>query len=172
MMELIAAAFMVSIDNFLLAGALGVLASSPSRWYRLALLMAVVESVFPLIGAAAAPGWLARMPFLDWLGPLVLLAAAALSLVGVIWRPFPRTDWMLYILPILFGVDNLLAGAALGLPGTQGIFPSLFAGLLSGAISLVAMIAVGRSAALLAPRWAAARPVVLVALGLPFFLFP
>lgn len=172
MLELIAAAFVLSIDNVRLAGALGVFESSARRWCCLAVLMAVVESMFPLIGAAAAPIWVARLASLDWLGPLALMVTVILFLLGVVWTPLPRAGWMLYTLPILFGLDNLLAGAALGLPGNRGIMDSLFVGLLSGAVSLVTMVAVGRGAALLTPRWAVAQFVVVVTLGLSFFVLP
>jgi hypothetical protein len=171
-LELIAAAFVLSIDNVRLAGALGVLESSARRWCCLAVLMAVVESMFPLIGAAAAPIWATRVASLAWLGALALLVTATLFLVGVVGKPLPRAGWMIYTLPILFGLDNLLAGAALGLPGTRGMLDSLFVGLLSGAVSLVTMVAVGRGAALLAPRLATVQLIVVVTLGLSFFVLP
>jgi hypothetical protein len=134
--------------------------------------MVAVESGFPLAGAATAPAWLDRVAGLTWLGPLAFLVAVALFLAGDIRKPLLGADWMLYTLPVLFGIDNLLAGAAFGQTGTHGLGALLVVGLLSGAASLTTVIAVARVAAPLAPRWRVVQLVVIVALALSFIVFP
>ena len=120
MLELVTVAFLLSVDNVRLACSFGLLGSAVGQWWRLAVLMAVVEAAFPLVGAAVAPVLLARVASFEVLGPVLLVVAAALSFVGVVSEQPVPIGRLLYVLPVVFGLDNLIAGAAFGVADRGG----------------------------------------------------
>jgi putative Mn2+ efflux pump MntP len=154
MVELAALAFVLSMDNVRLAAGLAILERSTGRYWRFAVVIALVEGTFPLLGAAVASGRAVAVLHVEIVGSLVLAVAIVLSIAGALTKRCLETRWMLYALPVLFGLDNLAAGAAFGLTGTQAVGHTLFVGAVSGAVSLVTMIAVDRCVAPLSAWWA------------------
>lgn len=165
MSEFAGLAFLLSIDNLRLATALGLLGGR-RRWWRLALLTAAAEAGFPLLGAAFGPGRIQAAASLEHLGPALLLAAAGLSVVGALrgGGPLPAGP-LVYALPPLFALDNLLAGAALGPLGIPAGQAAIVTGTLSGLLSLLAMAAAARLARPLGRRRAWAPAGLALALG-------
>jgi putative Mn2+ efflux pump MntP len=168
MSQLFALSILVSLDNVRLSACLGLVEPSRQRWWRLALLMAAVEAGFPLIGQALALTQTRALVPVAFIGPGALLLTAALALSAVLWKWRPPAGWMVYLLPLLFGIDNLVVGGAVGVRASS----ALWLGLFSGAVSLVTMALVGRSAGMLARRWAAAPAAVAVAVSLSCLVLP
>ncbi len=171
MLELVTVAFLLSVDNVRLACSFGLLGSAVGQWWRLAVLMAVVEAAFPLVGAAVAPVLLARVASFEVLGPVLLVVAAALSFVGVVSEQPVPIGRLLYVLPVVFGLDNLIAGAAFGLPIVGAIPAALFVGVVSGDVSLATMAVVGRCSSQIHARWAGGPAVAAAAVGISFLFF-
>lgn len=171
MQELVALAFLLSIDNVRLAAALGLLGRSGFRWWRIAVWMALLEGLSPLLGAAVLPVMAVQGGSLERLGVVMLMLAAVLSLVGALkhWhRSVP--SWMLYLLPVVFAFDNAAAGAGLAGLG-YGYFPTaLLVGSLSAAVSLGTMFASGRFARFLGGRWKSAPAALALAVGATFLV--
>ena len=138
-MELLLMATFLSLDNVRLSFGLGFLAVERRKWWRLAFLMAAAEAGFLLIGASASFALLEDAALVEFMGPGLLFVAALFTVAGVAGGKRFRSAPLLWILPFLFGIDNLLAGAAVGISG-QSLFASVaLVGLVSALISLMAM---------------------------------
>jgi hypothetical protein len=118
---------LTSLDNLRAGFALGLLPMSARQRGALVVAFAVAELGMSLLGARfAVPG----------LGPVAVVVAAALALLGVVVRA-PVARLGLLLSPLLFAFDNLAAGVGdarsaviAGLAG--GLFSAL--GLAGGAI--------------------------------------
>jgi putative Mn2+ efflux pump MntP len=153
MLELIALSFVLSLDNLWLAGGIAAMERSTRRYWQVAVIVALVEGTFPFLGAAISARVM-DVSRVEIVGPLVLVAAIALSIAGTLTKMRIETRWMLYALPVLYGLDNLTAGAAFGVTKTQAVGPTLLMGAVSGAISLGTMSAVNWCTAPLGAQWA------------------
>lgn len=156
MLELMTLAIALSLDNVWLAGAIAAVEPSTGRYWRLAVIIAAVEGLFPFLGAAAAASAV-DVSRVAGMGSPILVAAIALSIIGALTRRRIRTGRTLYLLPVCYGLDNLTAGAALGTDQALAVGPTLFVGAVSGVISLVTMMVVGRCLAALPARWSGPR---------------
>jgi hypothetical protein len=160
---------LVSLDNVRLATGLALLEPCPRQRQRLAVLTVVAETTMPLLGATLVHGRLAPLAGLAAAGPLLLVIAAALSLAALLRQTPMRPGRYLYALPLLFGFDNLVAGAGT-LPGWDPMASALWLGPLSGAVSLAAMLLAGRLGRRLGHRWSAAPVAAALVVGLSFFV--
>lgn len=113
--------FVLSLDNARVAVALGTLRFSWRRAAQVAVLFGFWDGVTPLIGlllghyAGKAMGVIA-----DYVGPAVLLAYGGYLILTSVRNDEPEEvddRWALFGIPLSLSVDNLVAGAGLGLLG-------------------------------------------------------
>jgi putative Mn2+ efflux pump MntP len=152
MLELTTLALTLSLDNVWLAGAIAAAEPSARRYWRVAAIIAAVEGLFPLLGAAAA-ALAVDVSRVDIIGPPMMVAAISLSIVGALMGRRIDVRRTLYMFPVCYGLDNLAAGAALGFDQAHMVGQTLLVGAVSGTISLVTMMAVARCVAPLHARW-------------------
>jgi predicted neutral ceramidase superfamily lipid hydrolase len=155
MVELAMLAFVLSFDNVRLASGLAIVEGCRRRYWHLAAFIAFVEGTFLWLGAAAVSVRAVDVSRVETVGTLVLAVALVLSLAGAFTNRRISTRWAVYVLPLLFGLDNLAAGAAFGITGSRAVGLALCAGAVSGALSLATMIAVNRCVAPLRLWWRA-----------------
>ncbi|WP_223838344.1 MULTISPECIES: manganese efflux pump [Saccharopolyspora] len=145
--NLVALGFFLGLDNFRTAVLLGPLRLS---WRRMILVSANFgfwDGAAPLVGlllghyVGEAIG-----PVADYVGPIAL-GAYGLYLLLRGWR-HPMTDseqelehsWVLFGLPLPLSVDNVLAGASLGLLGFSPWLPAVLFGVITAVMSFVGLV--------------------------------
>lgn len=142
--------FVLSLDNFRVAVALGTVPFGRGRALQIALTFGLWDVVMPLVGlvlgrqAASAIG-----PFAGLLGSLVLGGYGAFLVVIALRRPEPEElnhPWALFGIPLTLSLDNLLAGASLGMLGLSPWLSSVLFGAMTVVMSLIGL-QVGRFAA-------------------------
>jgi manganese efflux pump family protein len=141
--------FTLSLDNFRTSIALGAIQLSWRRAAKVAVVFGFWDGLAPLVGILVG----------DYLGrkistPADAIAAGALAAYGVYlvvqaWtteEPEPPDErWALFGLPLPLSLDNVVAGASLGLLGfSPWIAPPLFA--LTTAVMTLAGLQLGRVA--------------------------
>jgi manganese efflux pump family protein len=148
---LVALAFALSLDNVRSSIALGTVPFGVRRAVQIALVFGVWDTLAPLVG-----GELGRLfgeqigPVAEWAGPGVMGAYGLYLLVGALRNPDPETldhPWVtLFGMPLALSVDNLLAGAGLGLVGISPVVPAVIFGSVTAVMSLAGLL-IGRLAA-------------------------
>jgi manganese efflux pump family protein len=147
--------FTLSLDNFRIAVVLGGLKPTWGRSVKTSLIFALWDGVAPLVGIVVGQYLSARID-----STADLIAAAGLAAYGlfVVIRALvspedadPDMRWATRGLPLPLSIDNVAAGASLGLAGySPWLAPVLF-----GVITFVMSVAghqVGRAAAHFIPR--------------------
>jgi putative Mn2+ efflux pump MntP len=147
---LVALAFALSWDNFRSAIALGTVPFGVRRAVQIALVFGFWDTVAPLVGGllgrylGAAVG-----PVAEYVGPAVLGAYGLYLLVGAVRGPEPDDvdhPWVtLFGLPLALSVDNLIAGAGVGLLGFSPLLPAVVCGVVTALMSF-AGLCLGRAA--------------------------
>jgi putative Mn2+ efflux pump MntP len=155
MLEIIGLGFFLSLDNFRSSIAIGTLPFSFRRAAQIAVVFGVWDGLAPLLGgvlghyAGTAVG-----PIADYLGPALLGTYGLHLLLGALRRPAPDEidqPWiMLFGMPLSLSVDNVLAGAGVGLLGFSPFIPAVVFGAMTAAMSLIGL-RLGRAAARLVP---------------------
>ena len=155
MIALLAIGFTLSLDNFRTAIALGGLRLRGRHAARVALAFGLCDAIAPLIGI------LAGHYFRDGIGPVaeragaVALAVYGLYLLVRAWRTTATTDsleqrWALFSLPLPLSLDNVVAGASLGLAGFYPwVAPPVFGA--ETALMSLAGLQLGRAAVHMVP---------------------
>ncbi len=134
--------FTLSLDSFRVSLGLGALKLRPVRQAQIALAFGVCDAVAPLVGLLIGQS-LVRYTgaWVEHLGPLVLCAYGAY--VVYVARRCGGTEvqeegrWMIFGLPLSMSLDNLIAGASLGMIG----FPLLLSVVVIGAMSALMSLA-------------------------------
>jgi len=145
-MTLILLAVALGLDSFRATVGLGALRPPLAYALRLAGVFAIVEAATPLVGivvgGAVAPLLGVVAPFA---GPAVLAATGGYVIVEAI-RGRDGTDLtvarghaLTWGLPLSLSLDNLVAGAGVGLIGADPLPASLFIGLVSGALAFAGL---------------------------------
>ena len=155
MIALLTLGFTLSLDNFRIAIVLGGLKPSLARSVKTSFVFAVWDGVAPLVGIIVGHYLSERID-----STADMIAAAGLAAYGlfVVIRALaspeeadPDMRWATRGLPLPLSVDNVAAGASLGLAGySPWLAPVLF-----GVITFVMSVAghqIGRAAAHLVPR--------------------
>jgi manganese efflux pump family protein len=165
--EVLGLGFVLSLDNFRVAVALGTVPFGLRRAVQVALTFGLWDVVMPLVGlvlgrrVGSAIG-----PFTDLVGSIVLGGYGLYLLVGTLWKPEPPEldhAWVLSGIPLSLSLDNLVAGAGLGLLGLSPWFSSLLFGAITVVMSFVGL-QVGRFVAQLIPiRWDLVSGIALIA---------
>ena len=148
-------AFALSWDNFRSSIAIGTVPFGLRRAVQIALVFGFWDAVAPLVG-----GLLGRYfgeavgPVAEYVGPAVLGVYGLYLLVGAVRKPEPEEldhPWVtLFGLPLALSVDNLIAGAGLGLLGISPVVPALVCGVVTAVMSF-AGLCLGRAAVRVIP---------------------
>lgn len=142
--------FTLSLDNFRTCLALGAIQLSWRRAVKVAAVFGFWDGLAPLVGILVG-GYLGRRISSTADGVAAgALAAYGVYLVVQAWRTDepdePDERWALFGLPLPLSLDNIVAGASLGLLGfSPWIAPPLFAA--TTAVMSLAGLHVGRMAA-------------------------
>jgi manganese efflux pump family protein len=146
--------FVLSLDNFRVAIALGTVPFGLKRAVQVALTFGLWDGVMPLVGLLIGRRIGQSVGDLAEVVGAVALGGYGLYLVIMALRN-PEPDeldhpWALFGIPLTLSLDNLLAGASLGL---LGLSPWLSAGVFGAITAVMSLIGLrlGRAAARLFP---------------------
>ncbi len=152
--SLLVLGFTLSLDNFRTAVVLGGLRLGWRRSVQVALTFGLWDGLAPLVGILVGDYLGEKIgSTADYVGAAALFAYG-LYLVAEAWRN-PESEeldqrWALFGLPVPLSVDNVVAGASLGLLGfSPWLAPPLF-GLITALMTLVGL-QVGRAVAHVIP---------------------
>jgi len=141
--EVIGLGFVLSLDNFRVAVALGTVPFGLRRAVQVALTFGLWDLIMPLVGlvlgrqVGSAIG-----PFADLVGPVMLGGYGLYLLIGALRKPEPDEldhPWALFGIPLSLSLDNLVAGASLGLLGLSPWLSSVLFGTITAVMSLVGL---------------------------------
>jgi manganese efflux pump family protein len=155
MIEVLALGFFLTLDNFRSSIAIGTIPFSFRRAVQIALVFGVWDGLAPLVGGALGH-YVGTVigPIADYVGPALLGIYGIYLLLGALRKPAPDEidqPWVtLFGMPLSLSVDNLLAGAGLGLLGFSPFIPAAAFGAMTAVMSL-AGLCIGRFAARLIP---------------------
>ncbi|MGW5210156.1 manganese efflux pump MntP [Streptomyces sp. NPDC004051] len=148
--EILVLGFVLSLDNFRVAIALGTVPFGLKRAVQVALTFGLWDAVMPLIGL------LVGHRIGESVGDVAeLMGAAALGgyglylVISALRNPEPEEldqPWALFGIPLTLSLDNLFAGASLGLLGLSPWFSAAVFGAVTVVMSLVGL-RLGRAAA-------------------------
>jgi putative Mn2+ efflux pump MntP len=148
--ELLALGFVLSLDNFRVAIVLGTVPFSFRRAVQVALTFGLWDGVMPLLGlmlgryVGQAIG-----PVTEYVGSIALGGYGLYLVIGALRNPEPDEldhPWALFGIPLSLSLDNLLAGASLGLLGFSPWLSATVFGIATALMSLVGL-QLGRFAA-------------------------
>lgn len=154
-LAILALGFGLSLDNFRSSIAIGTVPFGMRRAIQIAAVFGFWDFVSPLVG-----GWIGNIlgdevgEYVEWIGPALLGAYGLYLLISMRWREDPeRIDhpWVtLFGMPLALSVDNLLAGAGLGLFGISPLVPALIFGLMTVVMTFVGLY-IGRTVGRMIP---------------------
>ncbi|MGW5968941.1 manganese efflux pump MntP [Streptomyces sp. NPDC055186] len=148
--EILVLGFVLSLDNFRVAIALGTVPFGLKRAVQVALTFGLWDAVMPLIGLLVgrrigeAVGGVA-----DLVGAAALGGYGLYLVISALRNPEPEEldqPWALFGIPLTLSLDNLFAGASLGLLGLSPWFSAAVFGAVTAVMSLVGL-RLGRVAA-------------------------
>ncbi|MFF7209823.1 manganese efflux pump MntP family protein [Streptomyces sp. NPDC008238] len=174
--EVLVLGFVLSLDNFRVSIALGTVPFSLRRAVQVALTFGLWDAVMPLVGL------LIGRRIGDSVGDVAdLVGAAALGgyglylVVSALRNPEPQEldhPWALFGIPLTLSLDNLFAGASLGLLGLSPWFSAAVFGIVTAVMSLLGL-RLGRAAARLIrlrPDLLSGVTLIIAAVALPLWL--
>jgi manganese efflux pump family protein len=136
MKTLLVLAFVLSLDSFRASLGLGALKLSLARRAQLVASFGLCDGLAPLLGLLVGKSIVAYVgPWAEHVGPLLLCVYGAYviyvarSCAGQ--EAAEESGWIVFGLPLTLSLDNLVAGASLGMTG----FPLLLSILVIGAMS-------------------------------------
>ena len=171
--EVLVLGFVLSLDNFRISIALGTVPFSKKRAVQVALTFGLWDAIMPLVGLlignqiGEAVGGVA-----DLVGAAALGAYGLYLLVSALRNPEPDEldhPWALFGIPLTLSLDNLFAGASLGILGLSPWFSAAVFGVITAVMSLVGL-QLGRAAAGLIrirPDLLAGVTLIMAAVALP-----
>jgi putative Mn2+ efflux pump MntP len=148
--EILLLGFVLSLDNFRVSIALGTVPFGLKRAVQVALTFGLWDAVMPLVGLfigrriGESVGGIA-----DLMGAAVLGGYGLYLVISALRNPEPdKLDhpWALFGIPLTLSLDNLLAGASLGMLGLSPWFSAAVFGVMTAVMSLVGLL-LGRVAA-------------------------
>jgi putative Mn2+ efflux pump MntP len=155
MLEVLALGFFLSLDNFRSSIAIGTIPFGFRRALQIATIFGIWDGLAPLVGGVLGH-YVGKMigPIAEYVGPALLGIYGLYILFGALRKPAPDEidqPWVtLFGMPLSLSVDNLLAGAGLGLLGFSPLIPAVVFGAMTAVMSLVGLC-IGRFAARLIP---------------------
>ena len=171
--EVLVLGFVLSLDNFRVSIALGTVPFSMKRAVQVALTFGLWDAIMPLVGLlignqiGEAVGDVA-----DLVGAAALGAYGLYLVVSALRNPEPDEldhPWALFGIPLTLSLDNLFAGASLGILGLSPWFSAGVFGVTTAVMSLVGL-RLGRAAAGLIrirPDLLAGVTLIMAAVALP-----
>jgi putative Mn2+ efflux pump MntP len=148
--EVLVLGFVLSLDNFRVSIALGTVPFGPRRAVQVALTFGVWDSVMPLVGLLVGRQLGESVgDVADWIGAAALGGYGLHLVVSALRNPEPDEldhPWALFGIPLTLSLDNLFAGASLGLLGLSPWFSATLFGCVTAVMSLVGL-RLGRAAA-------------------------
>jgi len=148
--EILALGFVLSLDNFRVSIALGTVPFGLKRAVQVALTFGLWDAIMPLVGL------LIGRQIGESVGDIAdLVGAAALGgyglylVISALRNPEPDEldhPWALFGIPLTLSLDNLFAGASLGIVGLSPWFSAAVFGVMTAVLSLVGL-RLGRAAA-------------------------
>ncbi|MDQ0994453.1 manganese efflux pump [Streptomyces sp. V3I7] len=152
--EILVLGFVLSLDNFRVSIALGTVPFGLRRAVQVALTFGLWDAVMPLVGM------LIGRQIGEFVGDVAeLVGAATLGgyglylVISALRNPEPDEldhSWALFGIPLTLSLDNLFAGASLGVLGLSPWFSAPVFGAMTAVMSLVGL-RLGRAAARLMP---------------------
>ena len=148
--EVLVLGFVLSLDNFRVSIALGTVPFGLKRAMQVALAFGLWDAIMPLIGLLVGRKIGDEVGDVAELVGAVALGAYGLYLViSALRNPEPEEldhPWALFGIPFTLSLDNLFAGASLGLLGLAPWFSAAIFGAMTAVLSLVGL-QLGRAAA-------------------------
>lgn len=148
--EILVLGFVLSLDNFRVSIAIGTVPFGLKRAVQVALTFGLWDAVMPLVGL------LIGRQIGESVGNVAdLLGAAALGgyglylVISALRNPEPDEldhPWALFGIPLTLSLDNLFAGASLGILGLSPWFSAAVFGVMTAVMSLGGLL-LGRAAA-------------------------
>jgi manganese efflux pump family protein len=148
--EILVLGFVLSLDNFRVSIALGTVPFGLKRAVQVALTFGLWDTIMPLIGLligrriGEAVGDVAEL-----MGAAALGGYGLFLVISALRKPEPDEldhPWALFGIPLTLSLDNLFAGASLGLLGLSPWFSAAVFGVMTAVLSLGGLL-VGRFAA-------------------------
>lgn len=148
--EILVLGFVLSLDNFRVSIALGTVPFGLKRAVQVALTFGLWDAIMPLVGLLVgrrigeAVGGVA-----DLVGATALGGYGLYLVISALRNPEPEEldqPWALFGIPLTLSLDNLFAGASLGLLGLSPWFSAAVFGAITAVMSLVGL-RLGRAAA-------------------------
>ncbi|MGW9030771.1 manganese efflux pump MntP [Streptomyces sp. NPDC055722] len=148
--EILLLGFVLSLDNFRVSIALGTVPFGLKRAVQVALTFGLWDAIMPLVGLfigrriGESVGGIA-----DLMGAAVLGGYGLYLVISALRNPEPDEldhPWALFGIPLTLSLDNLLAGASLGMLGLSPWFSAAVFGVMTAVMSLVGL-QLGRVAA-------------------------
>ncbi|MFI9803163.1 manganese efflux pump MntP family protein [Streptomyces sp. NPDC052301] len=148
--EILVLGFVLSLDNFRVSIALGTVPFGLKRAVQVALTFGLWDAIMPLVGLlighqiGESIGDVA-----DVVGAAVLGGYGLYLVISSLRNPEPEEldhPWALFGIPLTLSLDNLFAGASLGVLGLSPWFSAAAFGTMTAVLSLVGL-QLGRAAA-------------------------
>lgn len=148
--EMLGLGFVLGLDNFRVSIALGTVPFGLKRAMQVALTFGLWDAVMPLVGLligreiGEAVGGVA-----DVVGAVALGGYGLYLVISSLRNPEPDEldhPWALFGIPLTLSLDNLVAGASLGILGLSPWFSAPVFGLVTAVMSLIGL-QLGRAAA-------------------------
>ncbi len=135
--------FVLSLDNFRLAIALGAFQLSWRRALRIAVVFGLWDGFSPLVGLLIGRYFGEEIgEAADFLGPIVLLVYGLYLVVRSLQTEAPEDldeRMALFGIPLSLSLDNLLAGTGLGMLGFPPVFTAAVFGTMTALMTLVGL---------------------------------
>jgi manganese efflux pump family protein len=148
--EVLVLGFVLSLDNFRISIVLGTVPFGLKRAVQVALTFGLWDAVMPLVGLligrqiGESVGNVA-----DLVGAVALGGYGLFLVISALRSPEPdelHHPWALFGIPLTLSLDNLFAGASLGILGLSPWFSAGIFGVMTAMLSLVGL-RLGRAAA-------------------------
>jgi manganese efflux pump family protein len=143
--EVLVLGFVLSLDNFRVSIALGTVPFGLKRAMQVALTFGLWDAVMPLIGLllgnriGESVGDIAEI-----VGAVALGGYGLFLVISALRKPEPEEldhPWALFGIPLTLSLDNLLAGASLGILGLSPWFSAIVFGAMTAVMSLAGLLA-------------------------------
>jgi manganese efflux pump family protein len=148
--EVLVLGFVLSLDNFRVAIALGTVPFGLKRAVQVALTFGLWDAVMPLVGLLIGRGIGESVgDVADVVGAAALGGYGLYLVVTALRNPEPDEldhPWALFGIPLTLSLDNLFAGASLGMLGLSPWLSATVFGAMTAVLSLGGLL-VGRFAA-------------------------
>jgi putative Mn2+ efflux pump MntP len=137
-------AFTLSLDSFRVSLGLGALRPRPARQAQIALAFGLCDGLAPLVGLLIGRSFVRFVgEWAEYLGPLVLCGYGVYTVY--VARRCAESEsvdddrWIIFGLPLSLSLDNLVAGASLGMIGFPVPLSVAVIGATSGLMSLAGL---------------------------------